>query len=66
MLTRIFDITYPLSKYLQTSWLDILKAYNFICETHEGLQKLRMDFKTVKTTADNFVRIMNDQLEEMD
>mgnify|MGYP003623297459 CR=1 FL=1 len=63
--TRIFDITSPLSKYLQTSGLDILKAYNFICETQDGLQKLRTDIKTLKTAADNFVRIMNDILEQM-
>jgi hypothetical protein len=37
---RIFELTTPLSKYLQTSGLDILKAYHMVSQTCSELKKI--------------------------
>lgn len=40
---RIFEITTPLSKYLQTSGMDIQKAYVMVENTVNKLKSLRRD-----------------------
>lgn len=61
---RIFETTTPLSKYLQTSGLDILKAYNMVCSTRKKLTDYSRDFETVKKQADKFIILMNGKLEK--
>lgn len=60
---RIFEETTPLSNYLQTSGLDILKAHNMVRATHDKLKKYSRDFQTIKKQADQFVQLMNLKLE---
>ena len=61
---RIFEYTTPLSKYLQTSGMDILSANRMVVNTHDILQNLKRDFNGVKDAADTFVKWANDNLHE--
>ena len=61
---RIFEYTTPLSKYLQTSGMDILSANRMVVNTHDILQNLKGDFNGVKDAADTFVKWANDNLHE--
>jgi len=49
---RIFQQTTPLSKYLQTSGMDLLTAHRFVTSTQDNLEKYARDFKGVKTATD--------------
>ena len=60
---RIFELTTPLSKYLQTESMDILTAHRMVMATQEGLKNIARDFETVKAAADTFVQWANDQIE---
>lgn len=62
----IFDITTHLSNYLQTSGLDILKAFNMVQVTIKKLKTLRNKFNDMKKTADDFIKWANQQLEKED
>lgn len=59
---RIFECTSTLSKYLQTSGMNILAAYHMVSATQEDLRKCVRDFDAVKKAADNFVEWANDKL----
>jgi hypothetical protein len=52
---RIFELTTPLSKYLQTSGLDILKAYHMVSQTCSELKKIARDFDAIQKATDDFV-----------
>ena len=60
----IFNVTTPLSKYLQTSGLEILKAFNMVKTSINKLTNLREEFIVIKKKADEFVDWMNLQLED--
>lgn len=62
----VFEKTSPLSKYLQTSGLDILTAHRMVVETQKALQKNVRNFDSVKRAADNFVQWATVKLEEQD
>lgn len=62
----IFSTTTPLSKYLQTSGLDILTAYKMVLECIAKLKEMRKNFQLVKTSAQNFVRWANEKLDKYD
>lgn len=62
----VFEKTSPLSKYLQTSGLDILTAHRMVVETQEALQKNARDFDSVKRAADIFVQWATAKLQEQD
>ncbi|RXN21860.1 zinc finger MYM-type 1 [Labeo rohita] len=64
LFLRIFEFTSPLSKYLQTSGMDILSAHRMVTTTHESLKKIARDFPAVKDAADCFVHWANEKLEE--
>jgi len=49
---RIFRQTTPLSKYLQTSGMDLLTAHRLVSSTQDNLKKYARDFKGVKTATD--------------
>ena len=61
---RIFQFTTPLSKYLQTSGMDLLSANRMVVDTHNNLQKLKKDFNGVKDAEDKFVKWAKDNLNE--
>ena len=58
---RIFDITKPLFKYLQTSGLDILKDFHMVSQTFSELKKLVRDFDAVQKVANDFIVCANEE-----
>ncbi|KAJ8369227.1 hypothetical protein SKAU_G00092550 [Synaphobranchus kaupii] len=61
---RIFEQTSPVSKYLQTSGMDILTAQCLVMGTKESLRKCARDFDSVRRAADTFVEWANGILQE--
>ncbi|XP_029551933.1 uncharacterized protein LOC115151819 isoform X2 [Salmo trutta] len=61
---RIFEQMSPLSKYLQTSGMDIVTAQHLVTGTEDNLRKCAQDFEGVKRAADDFVEWANGILEE--
>ncbi|KAJ8386345.1 hypothetical protein AAFF_G00174420 [Aldrovandia affinis] len=61
---RVFELTTPLSKYLQTKGMEILSAHRMVIATQDSLKKITRDFTTVKAAADTFVKWGNENLEE--
>jgi len=49
LFLRVFQVTSPVSKYLQTSGLDILTALRMIVSTETQLKEMARDFHKVKT-----------------
>lgn len=66
LLLRVFALTSPLSKYPQSSAMDLLTAHHMVTETHNKLKDFVRDFDTVKDTADNFVKWANDGFQKLD
>lgn len=60
----IFEVTTPLSKYLQSSGLDILTEHKMVMTTQHTLRNMTRDFEAVKQAADTFVQWANAQLME--
>jgi hypothetical protein len=63
---RIFQVTSPVSKYLQTSGVDILSVHRMIVSTEAQLKGMARDFGKVKAAADTFVQWVNRKLQEQD
>lgn len=61
---RVFEQTTPLSKYLQSTAMDILSAHHMVTATQDSLKSIARDFPTVKAAADTFVKQTNQKLEE--
>lgn len=55
---------YPLSKYLQTSGMDIQKAYVMVENIVKELKLLRRDEASLKKCVNNFINIANIKLDE--
>lgn len=64
LFLRIFEVTTPLSKYLQTHGLDILSAHRMVLTTEASLKNMARDFESVKQAADGFVQFANVKLTE--
>ena len=64
LFLRIFEVATPLSKYLQSSGLDILTAHKMVMATQDILKNMARDFKAVKQAADTFVQWANAQVME--
>lgn len=62
LFLRIFELTSPLSKYLQTRGMDILSARKTVTTTQDSLKKIARDFPDVKDA----VHWANEKLEEQD
>ena len=58
------EITSALSKYLQTSGLDFINAFNMVETTKKDIQQIHRDFAMVATKTDHFLHHANDVLEE--
>lgn len=63
---RIFSLTSPLSKYLQTSAMDLVAAHRMVTETHKQLKNYVRDFNKVKEATDTFITWANNRLQSMD
>ena len=57
-------ITSALSKYLQTSGLDFINAFNIVEATKKDSQQIHRDFAMIVTKTDHFVQHANEVLEE--
>ena len=57
---RIFDITTPVSDYLQTPGLDVLQAWRKINEATDKLSKIARDFAAINQHATTFISGVND------
>ena len=53
---HIMEITSALSKYLQTSGLDFINAFNMVEATKKDIQQMHSDFAMVVTKTDHFVQ----------
>lgn len=62
LFLRIFEVTTPLSKYLQSQGLDILTAHRMVMATQDTMKDMARAFLSVKQAADNFVQWANTQL----
>lgn len=63
---RIFAQTTPLSKYLQTSGMDLLTAQRMVMGTEDNLKRFGQILKVLKNAADTFVQWANNNLQEQD
>ena len=61
---RIFDITIPVSDYLQTPGLDVLQAWRMINEATDKLSNIARDFAAIYQHATTFINGVNDKLSE--
>lgn len=59
---RIFSITGPLSKYLQTKEMDLLKSQELVDTALEKLIEIQRDMDGVKLSGDVFVQQINSEL----
>uniref|UniRef100_A0A8C6LH54 DUF4371 domain-containing protein n=1 Tax=Nothobranchius furzeri TaxID=105023 RepID=A0A8C6LH54_NOTFU len=62
LFLRIFEVTTPLSKYLQSSGLDILTAPRMVMATQDTMKDMARDFMSVTQAADTVVQWANTQL----
>ena len=61
---RIFEITTPVSDYMQTPGLDVLQAWRMINEATDKLSKVARDFAAIYQHATTFLNGVNDKLFE--
>ena len=61
---RIMEITTAFSKYLQTSGLDFIDAFNVVEATKKDIQQIHRDFAMVVTKTDHFVQHANEILKK--
>jgi hypothetical protein len=61
---RIFELTTPLSKYLQTSGIDLLKSHQFVMSTLAELRLIQRDIKGVEAAVSNFIEWTSKKLDE--
>ena len=61
---RIMEITSALSKYLQTSGLNFINAFNMVEATKKDIQQIHRNFAMVVTKTDHFVQHANEVFEE--
>ena len=58
------EIISAFSKYLQTSGLDFINAFNMVEATKKDIQQIHRNFPMVVTKTDHFVQHANEVLEE--
>ena len=62
---RIFNITGPLSNYLQTEGLDLGTANHIVTTTLRQIKDISRDFAGVKQYADKFIQHVNKKLSDL-
>ncbi|KAL4135492.1 hypothetical protein QTP88_007098 [Uroleucon formosanum] len=60
---RIFSITGPLSRYLQSKSMDLITAQNLVDGALEQLEKVQRNMEWIKLSADSFVVWANTELD---
>jgi hypothetical protein len=60
---RIFNIVGPLSKYLQTKGMDLLKCQEMVSAAIKNLKYIQRDMDGVKLMAKTFIDTMSEKLE---
>ncbi|XP_063915502.1 uncharacterized protein LOC135131621 [Zophobas morio] len=63
---KIFSITGPLSRYLQTRGLDLLKCNHMLETTIEQLRSIQRDFISIQEATNTFLRWAKLELESKD
>jgi hypothetical protein len=63
LFLRIFEVTTPLSKYLQSKDLNLLAAYGMVQETLNTLEQVSRDFNAINQAAQKFTSFINEKLE---
>lgn len=66
MYLKIFFLTTPISKYLQTEGLDYIVAWNKIVNLIEEMSKFSSCFEEIKNRATDFAQKMNDRVEHFE
>jgi len=66
LFLKIFEYITPLSKYLQTKGMDIIKAHAMVVTTQDSLKAISRDFQSVKAAEDAFVTWANERFKEQD
>lgn len=61
---RIFRIISPLSKYLQTKGMDLLKCQEMVSGAIIDLKQIQRDFNGVKEISKKFIHNISDKLEQ--
>ncbi|XP_067142277.1 uncharacterized protein [Centruroides vittatus] len=65
LFLQIFDITTPISNYLQERSIDFIKAHPMVMNAIKLLKDISQKFNVVKNSADVFVNYVNNKLDEM-
>lgn len=65
LFLQIYDITTPISKYLQERSIDFIKAHSMVMNAIKLLKDISRKFIDVKKSADMFVNYVNNKLDEM-
>nr|XP_047127725.1 uncharacterized protein LOC124808594 [Hydra vulgaris] len=66
LFLKIFEITTPISNYLQEKGLDFIKAYNMISCAIQSLKEISRNFCVINEVSDEFVNYANNNLDEME
>ncbi|KAL4127406.1 hypothetical protein QTP88_011577 [Uroleucon formosanum] len=65
MYIKIFQITGPLSRYLQSNKLDLLKYQQMVTSALENLKGIQRDVENVKEVCNTFITNTNNKIETM-
>jgi len=63
---HIFEIVGPLSRYLQTKGMDLIKSQELVDGSLVQLKKLQRNMQNVKKRTDHFIELVNSKFEECD
>jgi len=61
---KIFKIVGPLSRYLQTSGIDLIKSQELVNKALHNLKQIQRGMKDVKSEADKFITIIEETFED--
>lgn len=61
---RIFSITELVSRYLQTSGLDLLKGYQLVSSAYDQLKSIQRGMDAIKAETDSFVKWASNEFEK--
>ena len=64
LFSRIFEKITPLSKYLQTKQMDVLKSHQMVQSTIASLEEISRDFTDLINKSRSFVQLENVELEK--
>jgi hypothetical protein len=62
LFLKVFEHTTPLSEYLQTTGMDILRAYKMVQDSINELSKVDRNFDSIFQAATNFSELANSEL----